>query len=111
MVITIMQGDSWPIYMNLTQSGKTLTPDLIDDLEICVGDNWRFSYEEGTALFDEKTKRWYIWPTQNDTFSMEPGSYKPQIRAKYKNQKQVYVKGQIASDSIKVTEAKSREEL
>lgn len=111
MAVTIMQGDSYPIFINLTQDGSVLTPDLLDDLEIYVGEDLRLSYADGTAKFDESSKRWYIWPTQEETFNLEEGSHKVEVRAKYKNTNTVNVKGHTIIDRIKVKSATSREVL
>lgn len=34
---TIMQGDSYPIYIDLLQDGSPLKPHMIDDLAVYVG--------------------------------------------------------------------------
>lgn len=36
--MTIMQGDSYPIYFDLKQDGKVLTPEMVADVEVYVGD-------------------------------------------------------------------------
>lgn len=111
MAVTIMQGDSYPVFINLTQNGAILTPDMIDNLEIYVGADLRFAFTEGTVHYDESTKRWYIWPTQAQTFSLEPGIHKVEMRIKYHNQNTTNVKGSTVADKVKVTEAVSREVL
>ena len=111
MAITIMQGDSYPIFLNLTQDGMVLSPDLLSDLEVYVGENLRLSYVEGTVMFDTSSKRWYIWPTQEQTFALEEGGNKVEIRAKYKNENTTNVKGYVIVDRIKVKSAQSREVL
>lgn len=111
MAITIMQGDSYPIFLNLTQDGMALSPDLLSDLEVYVGENLRLSYVEGTVMFDTSSKRWYIWPTQEQTFALEEGGNKVEIRPKYKNETKIYVKGHKLIDRIKVLGAQSREVL
>lgn len=111
MAITIMQGDSYPIFLNLTQDGMILSPDLLSDLEVYVGENLRLSYADGTVMFDTSTKRWYIWPTQEQTFALEEGGNKVEVRPKYKNESKTYVKGYKFVDRIKVLGAQSREVL
>lgn len=110
MVITIKQGDSYPIFMKLTVNGSVLSSDLVDDLEIYVGEDLRLSYADGDAKFDESSNRWYIWPTQEQTFALEEGIHKVDIRPKFKNPN-INVKGFTLEDKIKVKAATSREVL
>ena len=82
MAITIMQGDSYPIYVNLNQDGKNLTPDMVEDLELCVGEIWNYRYSAGTLSYDFGRKKWYFFPTQEDTINAE-GSHAIYVRPKY----------------------------
>lgn len=108
MAITIMQGDSYPLFLNLHQDGKLLTPSMVEDMEVCVGDVLRFTKSEGTLGYDEAKKMWYFWPTQEDTFLME-GMYDVYVRPKYPNTPpQVYG---YKVDKIKVIYTESREVL
>ena len=111
MAVTIKQGDSVGIFLNLKQNGSVLLPEYVDDIEVCVGEGLRLTAVEGTVKFDSASKRWYIWPTQEQTFSLEEGSYKVEIRVKYHNNNTVNVKGQTIFDRIKVKGAASREVL
>lgn len=111
MAITIMQGDSFPIFLKLTQNDVPLSEDMLDELEVYAGENLRFSYAEGSVKYDKNSKRWYIWPTQEQTFGMEEGSHKVEIRVKYKNQNAINVKGHTMIDRIKVKSSMSREVL
>ena len=111
MAITIMQGASYRIFLKLAQNDVPLTEDLLDDLEVYVGENLRLSYAEGSVKYDKYSKRWYIWPTQEQTFGMEEGSHKVEIRVKYKNLNTINVKGHTIIDRIKVKSATSREVL
>lgn len=111
MTITIMQGDSYPIFIKLTQNGSALTSDLVDDLELYVGESLRMSYEDGTVKYDESSKRWYIWPTQEQTFALEEGTHKVEVRPKFKNPSTTNVKGFTLDGKIKVKAATSREVL
>lgn len=111
MAVTIMQGDSRAIFLNLTQNGSPLTPDLIDDLEVSIGDILQFAFAEDRVKFDAGTSRWCIWPTQDETFSLDEGSYKVEIRVKYHNMNTTNVQGYTLNDKIKVKPALSREVL
>lgn len=111
MAVSIMQGDSFAVFLNLMQDGAVLTPDLLNELEIFVGDALRFSYSEGTVKYDSSSQQWYIWPTQKQTFDLEEGSYKVEVRVKYKDDEATSVKGYTIADRIKVVSAVSREVL
>ena len=82
--MTIMQGDSYPIYIALTQDGDVLTPDLIAELEVCVGDQLRYLYTDGNVYFDRDENQWFIHPTQQETLSLDVGSYLIAVRIRYK---------------------------
>lgn len=41
---TIMQGDSYPIYIDLLQDGSPLKPHMIDDLAVYVGKSLSKTY-------------------------------------------------------------------
>lgn len=107
--IKIMQGDSYPIYVNIRQDGYTLTPSLITDLEICVGDNLRKTYRSGGVKFDSNLQKWYFIPTQNETFALSAGSHEVITRIKYYGTDQ-FVKGKKAGTII-VSETNSQEVL
>ena len=109
--IQIMQGDSRAIFLNFTVNGAALTPDMIDDLEVMIGDDLRLAYSEDTVKYDASRSKWYIWPTQEQTFALDEGTYKPEIRSRFHNQNTTNVKGFIIDDKIKVIGARSREVL
>ena len=81
-MITIKQGESYPIYITLKQDGMILTPDLIQDLKICIGD-FHKTYRSGGVRFDEQAQQWWIHPSQEDTLSMQAGSEKICAHVKY----------------------------
>lgn len=94
-VIKMMQGDSYSLPVTLTVNGSPLNPDMVSEIEICVGEEIaiRKTYSEGTVNYDSKSKKWYIRPTQEETLNMEPGSYEVIARIKYKNEEISDVKG------------------
>lgn len=111
-MVEIKQGDSYAIFLGLTQDGAILIPSMVDDIEICVGEGGlRFTYKETTVMFDDPSKQWLIWPTQEQTFAMEPGTHAVEIRVKYWNQNRTNVKGYTLTDKIKVLASNSREVL
>lgn len=111
MAVTIKQGDSCGIFLNLVQNNTVLMPSMVDDIEIYIGENLRLSAVEGGVKFDPDSKKWYIWPTQEQTFSLEAGTHRVEVRVKYKNQKTINVKGYDLEDRIKVRESVSEEVL
>lgn len=110
-MIKIKQGDSCGVYLNLKQNGNKLLPEYVDDIEVCVEGNLRLTAVEGTVKFDSASKRWYIWPTQEQTFGLEEGIHKVEIRVKYKNNANTNVKGYDLADRIKVLGSMSKEVL
>ncbi len=105
----MMQGDSYPVFIDLKQDGVTLTPDMIDDLEVCVGENLRKTYSGGGVAFDTGTQMWYIRPTQQETLDLPEDSYTVIVRVKYKNQP-ADVKG-ISVGRITIRDTHSEEVL
>lgn len=70
----IMRGDAYPVYVDLKQDGKILTPDMISELEICVGTSLRKLYSDGGVRFDVDTSQWYIRLTQEETLRLPLGN-------------------------------------
>lgn len=83
--MTIMQGDSYPIYIELTQEGNVLPPGMVAELEICVGEQLRKLYSEKEVCFDTESSRWYIHPKQAETLALQPSSYPVFARIRYQN--------------------------
>ena len=82
--MTIMQGDSYPIYFDLKQDGKVLTPEMVAEMEVCVGEGCSKLYSKGGVLYDEESRRWYIHPSQADTMGMEVKTHEVIVRIRYK---------------------------
>ena len=80
----IMQGDSYPIYIDLTNDGIALRPSMIDEMEVFVREYLLKTYTSGGVVFDDASLRWYIRPTQQETFDLEEGSHEVIVRVKYK---------------------------
>lgn len=89
--MTIRQGDSYPIYIELMQDGDILHPEMVADLEICIGKDGepgkalRKLLSAGAVQFDETTGRWHIHPKQEETLALEKGFYNVEARIRYKN--------------------------
>lgn len=109
--ITIKQGDSRIIWFNLKVNGVPLTPDMVEDIEIYVGEDLRLTASSGEVKYDTGSQRWFIWPTQEQTFALDEGSHKVEIRRKYRNGTSENVIGYELAEKIKVKGATSREVL
>ena len=81
----IYQGDSYHIPFQLEQSGYTVTPDMLSNLRIKVGEDLGYEMSAGEVFYDAAAGIWYFRPTQNDTLALEPDSYSVQAKVKYKN--------------------------
>jgi hypothetical protein len=91
--IKMMQGDSYYVFIEMTQYEEILLPETVDDLEICVGEALRYSVSGGTVGFDTASQRWFFRPTQEETLSLDPGQYNVIVRVKYANDPLSDVKG------------------
>lgn len=81
----IRQGETYPIFINLVQNRTALTPDMIADMKVCIGKTFSKTYQTGGVGFFEKTKQWYIFPTQQETLSMPVGNHDLCVHVKYKS--------------------------
>lgn len=104
--IKIMQGDEYDIYIKLRQDGVTLAPEIVEDVEVCVGTDIRKTYKSGSVAFDNQEKKWYIRLTQQETFSMEEGQHQVFARVKYNGTPLSDVVG-IKLDNIVVSNTES----
>lgn len=102
--VKMMQGDSYVVFIQLTMNGTTLTPDMVADVEICVGDVLRKTWSGGGVGYDTMTQQWYIRPTQEETLAMEVESYGVIARVKFGED----VKG-IKVGSINIVDTHSEE--
>ena len=69
----IMQGDSYAIPFDLTQNGSVLTPAMVVELEVTVGESLTKTYSTGSVGFDDTSQQWYFRPTQAETLSLDAG--------------------------------------
>lgn len=91
--VKMMQGDSYAVFFALKLSGEPLTPDVLSDVEIYVGDNLRKLYSAGEVFYDTNFREWFFIPSQMETLEMEPESYEVQARVKFRNGQYSAVKG------------------
>ena len=106
----IMRGDAYPVYITLTQAGEPLTPDMISEMEVCVGRRLRRLYSAGEVKYDEEGQRWYIQITQRETLGMAPGPKDVVVRVKYQGTGDGDVVGVKVGDII-ITDTTSEEVL
>ena len=107
--IKIMQGDSYAVFFGLDFNEEPITPDMLSDVEIVVGNgDIRKLYSSGEVIYDKDLKEWYFRPTQNETFALEPESYEVQARVKFRTGEYSDVKG-ITIGRIEILDANSEE--
>ena len=108
--LRMMQGDSYPILvaLNLKDTGEPITPMMVSEVEICVGESIRKTYTADEVLYDASEMKWYFIPTQEETFAMDPGAYEVQARPKFANVEYSAVRG-ISVGTIVITDANSNE--
>lgn len=93
--LRMMQGDSYPVFieLNFKETGLPITPDMVDEVEVYVGESIRKTYSAGEVLYDISERKWYFIPSQSETFSLDPNSYDVQVRPKFANGDYSQVKG------------------
>lgn len=97
-VFKMMQGDSYIVPFSITVNKTNhLTPDMISELEVCVGDDGgakiRKTFSSGEVGYDDILNKWFFRPTQEETFSLEPGGYDVEARVKFGEDKNANVVG------------------
>lgn len=71
-MIKITAGESYPLYFTINQDGISLTPDMLDDLKICIGKR-SWTLRSGGVRYAADRGKWYIYPTQAETLAMPVG--------------------------------------
>lgn len=69
MAVKIMRGDSYYIPVDITHDGVTVTPDMVDEIEISVGSALQKYMSDGSVIYDNGT--WYFRLSQEETFALE----------------------------------------
>lgn len=106
--MNIMRGDSYPIFLELTQDGYVLAPEMVSDIEVTVGESFIKKYSRGEVLFDNLLRKWYFRPSQEETLGLTEGeAYQVIARVKYTNNP-ADVKG-VKCGSIAVEDTNSSE--
>lgn len=106
--VRMMQGDSESLFMQLGIDGKTLTPNMVSEIEVTVGQSLRKLYSSGEVHYDQSSSLWYFIPTQEETLAMEPNGYEVQARIKLPNGQYSPVTG-ITVGRIVILSSQSKE--
>lgn len=110
--MTIMQGDSYPIMINLVHDGDVpLTPEMVEDVEIAVSNALLLRKSAGEVYHDPIEDVWYIHPTQEQTMKLPAGSHELVARVKYLDAPRPVVVGILFDDVLNVVKSHSREVL
>ena len=83
--MTIMRGDSYPIYIELLQDDTILIPEMVAEIEVCIGESMRKLYSRNEVMFDQSSGRWYIRLSQEETLAWTESAYNVIVRIKYAN--------------------------
>ena len=82
----IMRGDALWVPVMLTQGGQVLTPEMVEDVEISIGDGLIRKLTSGGVAFDVNLQQWLVRLSQEETLAMEAEeTYQVIARVKYKN--------------------------
>ena len=85
----MMQGDACRIPFRIRQDGMTVTPEMITDLEVTVG-QLRKTYLGGEIIWGEDC--WFVYLSQEETMGMNGADY-IRVRVRYLDQPWVTVLG------------------
>lgn len=79
----MMQGDSYnlPIELTVGDPAKLVTPDMLDDLEVVIG-NVRKTLGKGDITYDAERSLFLVYLSQQDTFRL-CGNESVKIRPKF----------------------------
>lgn len=76
---TIRAGDSYILPIQLKQSDNYVTPSVVDDVRIQIGNVLR-SYSDGTLTFNGADNTWLYLLTQEQTANPQFGILQGQVR-------------------------------
>lgn len=108
--VKMMQGDSFAVFfaIRMNDTDDLITPAMVSEVEVYVGDSIRKTYTSGEVSYDESQLQWYFVPSQENTFSLDPDSYEVQARVKFRNEQYSSVRG-INLGYIMILDAHSEE--
>ena len=91
--MVMMQGDSYFVFVEMKINDDPMTPDIVEDMEVSIGDRLRYTYADGEVGFDTNRREWFFRPTQEETFSLEPDNYPVIVRVKFLSEPKRDIKG------------------
>lgn len=103
MAMRIMRGDSYPVPVEITMDGQTVTPDMVEEIEICVGSGIRKTLTAGEVAYQDGL--WYIHLSQEETFSLAEES-NVYVRSVYPGQTPVVIGAWAGRIAPQETESK-----
>ena len=108
--VKMMQGDSFAVFfaIRMKDTGDLITPSMVSEVEVSVGDSIRKTYTSGEVSYDATQRQWYFVPSQEDTFSLDSDGYEVQARVKFRNEQYSSVRG-INLGYIMILDAHSEE--
>lgn len=110
--MVIMQGDSYPILINLVHDGDVpLTPEMVEEVEIAVSNALFLRKSAGDVYYDSIERNWYIHPTQAQTLALSHGDHELVARVKYLDAPRPVVVGIRFDGVLHVVKSHSREVL
>lgn len=110
--MTITQGDSYPILINLVHDDDVpLTPEMVEEVEISISNALFLRKSKDEVFYDSVEKQWYIHPTQEQTFALDAGNHEMVARVKYLDAPRPVVVGIRFDDVLTVLKSHSREVL
>lgn len=83
-MITIIQGESFPIRIALKNGQGVLKPANVADLMICLGSVTK-KYSKNEVTYKEISERWEFFPSQEETATMPMGYHTLWCTVKYQN--------------------------
>lgn len=98
----MMQGDAYGVPFVIRQGDTTVTPDMVESVELTIGTLSRLY--PGEVTYDEAKKQWLYPLTQEQTLAFAEGAVSTQVRVKLVNGDVVGAKG----GAIRVVESQSK---
>lgn len=98
----MMQGDAYAVPFVIRQGNTTVTPDMVETVELTIGTLSRLY--PGEVTYDAEKKQWLYPLTQEQTLAFSEGAVPTQVRVKLLTGSVVGARG----GTINVTQSASR---
>lgn len=106
MALKIMRGDSYYVPIEVIHDGQPVTPTVVKDIEVSIGESLQKRYSNGNVI--HRDGMWYFRLSQEETFNL-PDSAIVYVRAVYHGEPKDVI-GTTAGQVI-LTETGSKEVL